>query len=60
MNREQLQARRNRLKRIAQEHTDAGRIFMAAKVREEMREIELQLSDQSSIIELVDSKALHN
>jgi hypothetical protein len=60
MNREQLQARRGRLKRIAQEHTDSGRIFMGAKIRKEIAEIDLQLSDQSSIIELVDSKALYN
>jgi hypothetical protein len=52
MNREQLQARRSRLKRIAQEHTDAGRIFMAAKIRKEMEEIDLLLSGVSSIIEV--------
>ena len=60
MNREQLQARRSHLKRIAQQHTDAGRIFTAAKIRKEIAEIDLLLSGKSSIIEVVDSKVLTN
>jgi hypothetical protein len=58
MNREQLQARRSHLKRIAQQHTDAGRIYLASNIRKEISEIDLQLSGVVSIIEIVDSKVL--
>lgn len=60
MNREQLQARRHHLKRVAQKHTDAGRIYLAAQIRKEISEIDLILSGRDVTIIEVDSKVLTN
>jgi hypothetical protein len=60
MEKEQLLAKRARLHRLANKYVDSGLIFMAATVRKELSDIDLILSEQKSIIDLVGSRVLLN
>jgi len=60
MEKVQLLAKRARLHRLANKYVDRGLIFMAAKVRKEMSDIDLTLSERFDILDLVASKVLSN